>query len=300
MDDPWMKAALGAPPLSFPSAVSVLIFAALYFALLFPLLAGRTSRKLAARLRVILLAVIPLAACLYGWIAFNRVLFRPEPQVLESSRVEVRSGDGLALVTGRIGLVTAMPGAVDVSLGSTEATVDEEGPRTVAAKERDSVDRSMTVALNGRTTIHGVTLPRFGTRLYVFHDVVPFPVAAEVARQGSTLRVAVSNPGPRSLRGCFFLTNGRGYPIGDIAAGGEASRSFEAKDGVDARGPDARAKLTGDARKDALWSLEAGSVDAGSGVIIGWLDDPLLPVSFSGTVRAIDRPALTLVLVEMQ
>lgn len=300
MDDPWMKAILGAPPLSFPSAVSVFIFFASYFALLFPLLAGRTSRRLTARLRAIFLAIIPLAACLYGWIAFNQVLFRPEPQVLESSRVEARSGDGLALVTERIGLVTAMPGAVEVSLGSPEATVDEESSRTVAAKERDSADRSMTVALNERTTIHGLALPRFGTRLYIFSDVVPYPVTAEVSPQGSTLRVAVSNTGARSLRGCFFLRNGRGYPIGDIAAGSKASRSFETEESVDARSPEARAKLTGDARKDALWSLDAESVDAGSGVIVGWLDDSLLPVSFSGAVRAIDRPALTLVLVEMQ
>jgi hypothetical protein len=300
LDDPWMKALLGSPPLSFPSPLIVLPFVAAYFLLLFVACAGRISRRMKRGLRMLLLSVVPLAACLYAGLAFNQVLFRPGPQVVEASRVSLRSGDGLAMATEWIGLVTAMQGSVSVTLASRDAVVDEVAPWAAVTPGRPGPDRSLDVELGDAAVIRDATIPRYGSRLFICRDLIPLAVTLERRMRGSTLELAARNGSARVLRECFFLEGGRAYPVGDIAPGEAVVRSFGVRDGLPAQDPGTRARLMADPRKAELWSLDTAGRDAETGVLACWMEGVVPSVSFSGAEPAIGRPAFTLVLVEAQ
>ena len=289
LDDPWMRVMIGSPALALPSVFFLFIFAGCYCALLFPLLGGRFLRGMKSGLRIALLLVIPLLACSGGWIFFNTVFFRAGPRALDAALVEMRSGDGLALVTERIGIVTSRAGVVDVFAGTHDLPVDELSLRLVGSAARNAHPAGFTVSLDGTAHITSVALDRYGSRLLVLHDVMPMPVTARAARTGSVVSVTVSNASARVLLGCFFWTGSMGYRLGDIPPNARVSRSFETEDSVDPR-------VVDDPTRAALWSLLSQGVSGP--VIAGWLDGSPLPLAFRGADPVSGVPSLSLVLVE--
>ncbi len=300
-DDPWMQALVDTSALSFPSLPAVLAFAACVIALICLVVAERPLRGLGPRLRLLLLAGIGASACLAGWLLFNHALFRPGPRVLEAARITCRSGDGLALVTEKIAVVTASPATAELRIGSRDAAVEEAGGREPAASGRGADPREEVAVAGGRTSIRGLRLGRMGSRLVVVHDVIPMRVSAHAALQGTLLRVTVSNGEPVGLRGCFLWRAGRRYPIGDIPPRGSVERSFDESEGIET-GPAGFFDSDGDARRARLWRLEeeSGNRDPSSVVMAGWREGSGLLLSLPGARTAGDRPGLSLLLVEAQ
>jgi hypothetical protein len=108
----------------------------------------------------------------------------------------------------------------------------------------------------------------------------------------------VVNGTDQALRGSFLVRGGRGYPLGDLAAGASMEKDVPSAEGIDLRGRDAAARLCGDPRRAVLWS-RAG-LEAGSDVVVGWLDGPVLAMETRGARRPADRPPLSLVTVRVQ
>jgi hypothetical protein len=150
------------------------------------------------------------------------------------------------------------------------------------------------MALGDTEHISAVALGRYGSRLFVLHDVISMPVSARVLRSGSSLSVNVGNASARTLRACFLWTGGRGYPLGDISPNSVVSRSFEPGNSIDRRG----ANVVEDRARAGLWSLVAQSVN--SPVVVGWLDGSPLPLAFRGAEFHRGLPPLSLVLVEAE
>jgi hypothetical protein len=298
VDDPWVAALLDSPPLPFPSIIAALVFIAGYFSLLFFLLAGRLSRRLRARSRVLLLLGVSAFMGLAGWLLFNRALLRPSPSLLEAGRVEVASGDGLGMVTDRLGLFATRAGSCSLFIESPDVAVDEISANSPSPRGDRAGPAPLAVDIDRRVVLRDVSLGRFGSRMFVFRAVVPFAVSAKLTTSDSALRIGVVNGTGRAFRGAFLVRGGRGYPIGDLAAGTSMEKEVPTAGGVDMRGRDAAARLCGDPRKAALWS-RAG-LDAGSDMIVGWLDGSLLSMDTQGVRRPADRPPLSLVTVRVQ
>jgi hypothetical protein len=307
IDDPWMKALIDTPPLAYPSALAAAAFAGGYVALFVPLVLRRVSRRLGARLRIALVLFAPAAAAVAGWLLFNMVLFRPEPLLLEAAKVEVVSGDGLALVTQKLGLFAAMGGARNLVFGAADAAIDEVSPVSVSVRgnahpraEPPPGAEEFVEMRNDRTVLNGVSYGRFGSRLFVVTEVLPLSLTAHVTASGASVEVGVTNASGRSLAGCFLARAGRGYPIGDVGPGVSVTRVFTADDAVDLRDPDAVVRMIGDSQRVDLWSRESAGTDSGAGTVVGWLDGPALPVDVQGALRPADRPPLSLVLLEVR
>jgi len=294
VDDPWVAALLDSPPLAFPSIIVALVFIAGYFLLMLSLLVGRFSRTLAPTSRAVLMLGVSVVAGLAGWLLFNRVMLRPAPSVLEAGRVEVVSGDGLALVTDRLGLFATRAGSCSIIVETADVAVEEissRGPQgDHAAPLEIDVDRRMV--------LRDVSLGRFGSRMFALQAVVPFAVDARLAASESALRVELVNGSARTLRGLFLLHDGKGYAIGDLAPGASEDRDLEPGAGIDVHGRDAAARLCADPRRAAL--LGRAGLEAGSDMVAGWIDGPVLAVREQGARRPADRPPLTLVTVRFQ
>ncbi len=294
LDDPWLRVMLASPGMAVPSVILVLALVALYCALLFPLTVGRLLRGMKTRLRIALLLLIPLLAGAGSWIAFDKVIFRAAPRSIDAALVEMRSGDGQALVTERVGIVASRPGTVDIAAGIHELPVSEISLRLAGAAARTPPPPGFAVAAGDATTLSGIAVGRYGTRLLLLQDVVPMPVTARAVRAGSEVAVTVSNDSARALQSCFFWTGGRGYRLGDIPANGVARASFALEDGV---APQAL-RVVDDATRAALWNLVAPGVSGPA--VIGWLDDSALALRVGGADAVDGRAPLSLLVVESE
>jgi hypothetical protein len=297
-DDPWMKALLDSPPLAFPSIPAVLAFAGGYTALVLLLGLGRASRRIGPRMRAALFVTLPAVGCMMAWVLFSRVLIRPEALLLDASRAEVISGSGLALVTEKLGIFASRAGAGELTVGGASPVIDEVPPLAGTGREARLAGGDLVVAGTEPAVIRGLSYGRFGSRLLVIQDVIPLPISATVAGTAAAPRVTVSNSSPRALRRSFLALAGVGYLIGDVPPGATVHRSFVPADGVDLRDAASRLRLAGSAARRELWDEAGDHATTGPGVVAAWLDGPVLPVSARGATRPVDRPALSLVLVE--
>jgi len=299
--DPWIAAMLTASPSSFPHVLALLIFAGCYVALLVPLVHGRLGRGMRSRTRLLLLVVVSVSATIAGWALFSRVLFHPGLQVIDAARVESRSGDGLAAVMEKFAVFASSALPVEARLASSGAAIEAAGIRTGTADSAVSDPPLLLSERGNKTTIRGIDVGRLDTRLLVIQDVVSLDVSVRAEALGSTLAVRVTNGGSRSLKGCFMLKAGRAYPLGEIGPGATVARTFDLAEGVEPvdKGiglPD------GDVRRAALWKAEALDADRGDSPaqLIGWLEGPVLPLSFPGGEPFAGRPGLALLRVEAE
>jgi hypothetical protein len=297
IQDPWIAALYGASPPSFPPVPALLVFIGAYVALLVPLLAGRTQRRMRGRVRLLLLAGLSVCACLAAWTVFNRLLFNPGLQAVDVATVESRSGDGLAFVTEKVGLFSASVRTAGARLGSQGAVVE-------AARWRTRPDapwiqpRLLLAQAPAGTVVGGLQVDRMSSRLMAFEDVIPFPMTVQVRNDGSTLEAYVLNGNARPLRGCFILVSGRAYSLGDVAAGASARRTFAAADGLAA---DDTMVTDTDLRRAALFKALDGAQDSGASPrLIGWMDGPALPLTFAAARPLGEHPGLALVSVESE
>jgi len=308
VEDPWISALFESSQVSFPSVAALLVFIGAYFALLVVLLVGRPERRMKGRVRLVLLAAASICACAAGWAAFNRLLFDPGLQVVDVSKVDARSGDGLAFATEKAGFFSASAGTAETRMGTAGSVLE-----TAAWRERSDGPWSTAHLLLSQagavTMVRGPRLERLSSRLVVFQDVVPFTVSVSVAAAGSVVRTSVSNGNARPLRECYILTSGRAYSLGDIAAGGSVQKTFNAADGLEnPPGTSARSAADGSMFKDAdrrfpalFTALDSpASSSSGPARLVGWMDGPALSLSFPGSRPIGDRPGLSLVSVEAE
>jgi hypothetical protein len=299
--DSWITALLGASPASFPSVPALLVFVAIYFALLVPLVVIRPGSALRPRFRLLLLILLTVSMTLAGWAAFNRALFNPGLQVLDAARVDMRSGDGLAAVMEKVAVFSPSAQAVEVRMAFSDAAIEAAGIRTGTA-DAAVAEAAIVISEKGtRTTIGGLDVQRLSARLLVLQDVVPLEITFRAETRGTVLAAVVTNGAQKPLRGCVILREGRAFPIGDIAAGETVRRSFEAADGVDAAGH-GNWFQDGDLRRAGLWKAEAEEADQGHAParLIGWLDGPILPLTLPGGSWFSGRPGLALLRVEAE
>jgi hypothetical protein len=282
----------------FPSIIAALLFTAGYLLLLFFLLTERLSRRLGARLRALLLLGVVAAAAASSGLLFNRVMLRPPPRILQAGRVEAVSGDGLGIVTERLGLFATRAAAVSLAIESPDVAVDEVTANGSGPRGDRAGPAPLTVDTDRGLQLKDVSLGRFASRLFVFHAVLPFALSARLTASNSALRLAVVNGTGRALRGAFLVRGGKGYPVGDLAAGSSTEKDVLPADGIDLRGRDAAARLFDDSRRAAFWS-KAG-LEAGSDVLVGWLDGPLIAMETPGAQRPADRAPLSLVTVRLR
>ena len=292
VDDPWMKALLGNPPLGFPGSLAALVFAGGYLVLLLPLVVARFSRRLGARLRAVLLLCVAAAAGCTGWMMFNRELFRSDARILDAARVDIGPGDGMARVTEKVGLFGVQAGSAELALGEADVAVDEAIRTGIPARGAGPADPGFTVETGQETTLSSVLLGRFGSRLLVLNAVIPMPIEAGVSGSERSLVLAVSNGSARPLRRCFLLHAGRGYLVGDIAPLVTVTRIFAAGDGLPMSAPEARLRVAGDARRASFLDQLSARSSEGSNLFAAWLDEPMIAHARP------DRPALCLVVVE--
>ncbi len=292
LDDPWMRVMIGSPALALPSVLLVLACAGCYCALFIPLVSGRFLRGMKSGLRIVLLVAIPLAASAGSGIVFDRILFRAAPRALDAAVVEMRSGDGLAMVTEKIGIVTAQAGVVDIAAGAHDLPVDELDRRPAVPGERSSSPAPFTVALGDTALLKGLTLGRYGSRLLVLQDVIPMPVTARAeTQQFNPHGDGVQRIRPPAL--FLFPLDGRPrLPAGRYSPERGGEPVIRA---AGLRGP-GDARVVDDPTREALWNLVAQGVNGP--VIAGWLDGSPLPLAYEGAEPAAGRAPLALVLVE--
>jgi len=301
MEDPWMAALFPTAHVSFPPVHAALVFVAAYLGLLAPLLlVRRRNDKLRSPTRLLLLCAVCGAACAAGWLVFNRVLFSPSLEVMDAASVEARSEDGMAYVTEKAAFYSASARSVEARIGLPDAVVAASGP--IAAQGLPAVDPHLFLAADAfGTRVDGIDLDRLGARLLSVQDAVPFPVSASVGTAGSSVQVVVTNGGGKPLFRCYVIDAGRAFSIGDVAAGETATRSFSLADGL---GPSLAGKMIpgDDARRAALFKAQEGEglTSEGPPRLIGWMDAPVLPITFPGSQPVGSSPGLALVSVEAE
>jgi len=297
VEDPWISAALTAAPLSFPRVSFVLLFVGAYLALLFPVLLVRRGDRVKPRTRLLLLFGVCASAAVVGWFLFNSVLFRAGVQTVDAARVESRSGDGLAFVTEKIALFATSAQPVEGRFGDAAL---EAGGLWTRQNVRPQEPHLLLRQEGSRVQVHGIDMDRLGARLLAVQDVVPFSVTARVRSDGSSLQVFARNGTGRTLQGCFMLASGRVFPLGDIAAGASVQKSYAASDGLKPSGDSG--VLSGmDNRQAALFKAQEGEEPpAGPARLIGWIDGPVLPVSFPGSYPLGGVPGPALMSVEAE
>lgn len=299
--DPWIASLLSASSVSFPPVPALLVFVACYLALLLPVVTGRPGPGMRPRIRLLLLVVVSVSATIAGWAVFGRVLFQPGLQVLDAARVYARSGDGLAAVTEKIAVFATSAQPVELRLASAGAVVEAAGIRTGAANFA-LFDPSLLLSERGnRTTVRGIDVGRLDARLLVIQDIVPLDVSVSAEIHGSILAAIVKNGDLRSLKGCFILKAGRAYPLGEIDPGATVHRTFDLAEGFEPLDQGTWFP-EGDSRRAGLWKAEAGEADQKNipAQLIGWLEGPVLPLTFPGGTSFGGRPGLALLRVESE
>ena len=296
MEDPWIAAVFSAAPASFPPAYAALAFVGAYLVLLTPLFLARGIR---GRARLLLLAVVCTAAGAAGWLLFNRALFDSALQVMDMARVEARSGDGVAFVTEKTAFFSASARRVEARLGSADAVVEAAGLRTSQNLPPVEPHIFESPAASG-TLVTGIDLDRFFARLIAVQDTVPFDVTARIDKNGPSLHVFVHNGTGKPLSGCYILMPKRAFSLGDLPAGAEIQRSFTDSEGV--RSDTAGATFAWvDKRRAALFEAQEGEMHQdGPPRLVGWMDSPVLPISFAASHPFDGAPGLALVSVEAE
>jgi hypothetical protein len=303
LSDPWITALLAVSPAPFPPFTAVLAFIACYVVLLVPVAYGGMQ----PRVRLLLFVAVSVSASAAGWGVFNRVLFHPGLTVLDAALVDARSGDGLALATEKVGFFSSSAQPVEVRLASGDAVIEPAGVRT---GPRDVMAADPPLVLSGsgsRTVIRGLDVERLGIRLLVLQNVISMDIRVQVDVHGSRIAALVANGDHRTLKGCFILTAGRAYPLGDVSGGSTIRREFSLEEGVP---PFEHGTwfLGGDARQAGLWKAEAEASDMAASPdrtgrpvrLIAWLDGPVLPVSVPGGEPLGGRPGIALLRVEAE
>jgi hypothetical protein len=299
MEDPWMAAVFSEAHASFPPVYAILAFVAAYLALLAPLLLVRRRAQMRTRTRFLLLCAACFAAGVTGWFLFNRVLFTSTLQIMDAARLEARSGDGVGFVTEKIGFYAASARAVEARLGVADAVLAASSLR--ASQNLPAVEPHLFLSQEAfGVLVTGMDLDRLSARLLSVQDAIPFAVIARAGISGSSIQTSVSNGSSKPLLGCYMLVSGRAFAVGNVAAGATIQRSFSFSDGLGA-GEVARMFQGPDARRLALWRAQEGdALHDGPPRLIGWMDTPVLPISFPGSRPVGGRPGLALVSVEAE
>ncbi|MGA2614907.1 MAG: hypothetical protein ABSG38_15830 [Spirochaetia bacterium] len=298
MEDPWIAAVFAAAAVSFPPVYAVLAFVGAYLALLAPLLLAGTRGGIRSRTRLALLGAVCIAATTAGWSLFNRVLFDPGLQIIDAARVDARSGDGLALVTEKIGFYAASARPVEARLGGSDAVVETAALRTPQNLPLAEPHLLLLQAASG-VLVRGIDVERLGARLLVVQDPVPFDVTARVGVSGSSIQTFVSNGSSKPLLGCYMLVSGRAFPLGDVAAGAAVQRTFVVSDGAESSAADVM--FQSDSRRAALFKAQEGDgPQPGPSRLIGWMDGPIIPIAIPGSRQVGGVPGLALVSVEAE
>jgi hypothetical protein len=293
MDDPWMTAVFSEGRVSFPPVYAILAFVAAYLALLAPLLLVRRGTGLRARTRLVLLCVVCVAAGFAGWYLFNRVLFTSTLQVMDAARVEARSGDGMAFVTEKVGFYSASARPVEARLGLADAVLAASSLRR--SRNLPAVSPHLFLSLEPfGVRVEGIDLDRLSARLISVQDAMPFAVTARAQTSGSSVQASVSNGSGKPLLGCYMVVSGRAYALGNVPAGAAVQRSFSFSEA-------ARTFQWADPRRLALLQAQEGETARdGPPRLLGWMEGPVLPISFPGSEAVGGAPGLALVSVEVE
>ncbi len=298
MEDPWTAAVFAAAPVSFPRVEVVLAFIGAYLALLAPLLLLRAAGRMRIRTRLLLLASVSVSATVVGWALFNLVLFHSGLQAMDAARVDARSGDGLAFAVEKIGLYAASAQSVEARLGSGDAVLEAAGLR-VQQNLPPAYPHLVVAQAGAGAQVQGVHLERLGSQLVAVQGVIPFAVTVRVRTIGSSVQAYVSNGVSKPLVGCYIFVSGRALPLGDVAAGATVQRTYAASD-VRVLSAD-NGLFKDDGRRELLFKAQEGdSPEAGPPRLIGWMDCPVLPISFPGSHPLGGVPGLALVSVEAE
>ncbi len=299
-EDAWMAVLLSSPALAFPSPLVVLVFCGLYSGLLFALVTAGRRLRISPGARGGLFALLTVAACIAGWLLFNRGLFHPEPALLDASVAEVRSGDDLAWVVQKTGIFASRPGVLGLSFDAPDVLVEELEPSAGLPRQPGEAETPLTVEEGGGvgTRVPTLALGRYGSRLVIATGVVPFPVSISVAADPTTPRLTVANASGLWLRDAFFWKRGYAWRVGDVAPDSGRSVPLVSDQGVDVRTPGALRTLAGSDRQVSFWNLASAEAGAEAGVLAAWLDQPGLRFTASAARQSPDRPPLSLLLVE--
>jgi len=289
MDDPWISAFFAAAPKAFPPVYAVVAFVAAYLALLLPTLLVR--RRIPGRTRLALLAAVCVAATVVGWTLFNAVLFHSDLQIMDVARVDARSGDGFAFVTEKTAFYAASSQLVTERVGLSDAVVEGES----------SVEPDLFLSQTGSAVVvKGIDLKRLGARLIAVQDAVPFDITARAQIDGATVQTFIRNGSTKSLRGCSMLVSGKALPLGDIPAGAEVHRTFAVLPGAWPSANEAVQRESDKRRATLFKAMEGETTEAGPPRLIGWMDGPVLPISFTGLQAVGGLPGVALVNVEAE
>jgi hypothetical protein len=290
-EDPWMAVLLSRPPLAFPSLLVVLLFCTAYLVVLGVAVLVRPRWWP-------LLVAAPILAGAAAWILFDSVLFHAAPLVLDASVSRVRSGDGTAMVTERVGLFASRPTSAGIAFAPADLLLEERAAFPASARRaRQEASVIETSSVRG-PVVRAAPLGRFGSRLIVATGIVPLPVSYTIAGGAGTERVTVVNDSADTLHGAFYLRRGRAWRLGDIDPGATVSRVLAEDDALDMHALEAVAAVTGGGQRAAFW-IEASPVTAAeAGVVAAWLDHPALRFEAPLARRDAPRPSLALLVVE--
>jgi len=247
--------------------------------------------------RLLMFVAASVAATVAGWVVFNTSLFHPGLTVLDAARVDARSGDGLALVTEKVGFFATSAQPVEVRLTSADAVIEAAG-----------ADPPLVLSgSGGRTVITGLDVQRLGTRLLVLQEIVPLDIRVRVSVYGSRLAALVTNGDRRLLKGCFIVRAGRAYALGDVGSGATVRHEFDRGEGVTPLEQGTWFRGADD-RQAGLWKPEAEGAGTAAdaertgapSLLVAWLDAPVIPLSVPGGKPLGGRPGLSLLRVEAE
>jgi hypothetical protein len=270
LDDPWIAPLAARSEVSFPPHAWLAVFLA---AFLLPALAVLlVPRPLGTRLRAGLLALLAVIASGAGWYAFNRKLFRGDDFLLEAAWVRVSDGSGR--VSRHLAVCAPSGGAFVLELGGTDAMVDD-----ISASGPDRPPGSLAIELGTAATVRSVSAGRFGSRLIAVESIVPFALSAVVVEEEGGPWLTVENRTGAPIRQAFLVTTGRLLPLGDLPTGVSSRFAVPAAAGI---GQSGNAVVIADAGRRSFWERESATVGLEGPVLVGWLDEPPLPVRLGG------------------
>jgi hypothetical protein len=279
-EDRWMKPLLAAPGLAFPSTLAVLAFAVLYVAAFALLAAAKPFGKLRPGTRAALLVLVTILAAGAGFAVFNRVVFDPRRLVADAARVDSTAGDGLALVTEKVGLLPAEGPRVEV-LAAGGATV-VSAPASLALTSREQPLRGAGAAAGHWTSVAVEAGERFAGALLTLADVIEFPVRASLSPGPAGPSLIVSNGSGWGLEGSFLLLGGRAWDVGTIPAGSRVSLPLDPAGGQPFTAAGGRAWPPGDTLSRELLQQAFPAADREGTALVGWLSRSPLGVRRPG------------------
>ena len=292
-DDPWMKPILASPAFSFPSPLAALAFAGCYILLLLPLALRRSRARIGVPLRALLLVAGSLLASVVGYLLFNRLLFDPRGLLADAAKVQCVSGDGLALVTEKAGLLSAERGQYGVSFAAGGAAVEESSGSPFTLDEGGP-------AAGGATTITGKAGQRFVGALFTLSSVVEFPLAGLLVDEAGRLDLSISNATNQALVGGVLVRGGLLYQVGDIPPGATERRTFSTGEGKRFTGAGRTPELPADPLFAGLWARALTAADREKTLLVARLPSSPLGIRLlrgGGSTRV--RP-LTMVVLELR